>query len=96
MAKYDPDIIHKYADQLNTRADLIIVTFMIGGLVIGFVLGGILGGQKPIILAAIGGGFGFVMGTQRAFILRLLAQTALCQVQIEINTRSEGSLSKEA
>ena len=37
----------------------------------------------------IGAGLGFYLGQQKAFILKLQAQTALCQAQIERNTRSK-------
>lgn len=36
----------------------------------------------------IGGVIGAMVGSERAFTLRLLAQQALCQVQIERNTRA--------
>ena len=42
-----------------------------------------------IVGAAVFGLLGFSGGRDRAFRLRLQAQTALCQVKIEENTRSE-------
>lgn len=38
--------------------------------------------------ALVFGLIGFMAGRERAFLLRLQAQTALCQVKIEENTRS--------
>ncbi len=40
-----------------------------------------------LVGAVIGGGIGYVVGQQRAFWFRLQAQLALCQAQIEENTR---------
>jgi len=39
------------------------------------------------VVALVGGALGAVVGNNRAFALRLMAQTALCQMQIERNTR---------
>ena len=44
-------------------------------------------GAITIIGVVLGGAIGYVWETQRAFILKLQAQTALCQVKIEENTR---------
>ena len=64
--------------------------------VIGLLVGGGAGyaaeatvGTITIIGVVLGGAIGYVWGTQRAFILKLQAQTALCQVRIEENTRQE-------
>ncbi len=55
-----------------------------GGYTIGEIIGAILGG---VIL----GIFGYSMGTQKAFQLKLQAQTAICQVQIEKNTQKSSN-----
>jgi hypothetical protein len=39
-------------------------------------------------LVVLGGFTGFLIGDSRAFFLRLQAQTALCQAEIEKNTRA--------
>ena len=39
------------------------------------------------MVGLVGGALGVVVGSNRAFALRLMAQTALCQMQIERNTR---------
>lgn len=54
--------------------------------------------ERPLYPFAIGGFFfgwiGFLIGSERGFTLRLQAQTALCQKQIEENTRpAQGHLS---
>jgi len=40
-----------------------------------------------ILVGGLAALLGFVVGRDRAFALRLMAQTALCQAQIERNTR---------
>jgi hypothetical protein len=45
-------------------------------------------GAAVVAVAAIGAILGYAVGSERAFSLRLAAQTALCQAQIERNTRS--------
>jgi hypothetical protein len=41
--------------------------------------------------AILGGAMGYAIGTEKAFTLRLQAQVALCQVQIEANTRAQAA-----
>ena len=97
MTQYDPNIIRKFASRLYSRANSIIFLYTLGGLILGWV-----GGQlamntfhqySDIPLQWIGAGIaaiiGFAVGTERAFSLKLQAQTALCQVQIEENTRRQ-------
>jgi hypothetical protein len=48
-----------------------------------------LGVAEGIVIVAAGALAGYVLGSSRAFALRLQAQTALCQVEIERNTRRE-------
>lgn len=43
--------------------------------------------QYALLGALVVGLIGYVLGIQRAFALKLQAQTALCQVKIEENTR---------
>lgn len=82
----------------------VVISTVIGlaiGFVIGSVFGaaialraGMGGGNEdgavlPIILGLmIGGAWGYWNGVQKAFWLKLAAQVALCQVQIERNTRT--------
>lgn len=93
MAQYDEKIIHEFADQLYRRANTIIALFSLVGAIIGLFAGWGVGqyGTKRFIYAliagGIGGGIGYYIGTARAFVLKLQAQTALCQAQIEKNTK---------
>lgn len=68
------------------------VTFAILGAIAGAVGGAAWGGGERLFLTVIGGiVLGALVGNSRAFALRLQAQTALCQVQIEENTRRPGA-----
>ena len=100
MTKYDPAVIRKFADRLYAEATRIVVFDTIIGAVVGALLGFWVGdyGKKhdpkawdQTILALLGllllGLFGYAIGRERSFKLRLEAQMALCQVQIEENTR---------
>ena len=88
MKNYDGAIIREYASKLYARAawNLFLFPVFLGGL--GGIAGGVwrdrdwgLGGLIAGVLV------GYYIASQRAFQLRLLAQSALCQVQIEENTR---------
>lgn len=85
--QYDATIIKQFAENLYSRAKSIIFTYTVLGLVIGIAAGT---AALPVIGTAIGGAFfglfGFLLGRDKAFQLKLQAQTALCQVQIEQNT----------
>lgn len=90
MIKYDASVIQTFAHDLYRRADTII---MVNALIFG-VVGGAAGlfafGKLGAILCAIGGGgIGYYFGAQKAFVLKLQAQTALCQAQIERNTQPD-------
>lgn len=95
LVTYDPAVIQEFASRLYRRASSIIVSYTFLGIVLGVIAGGILnarnaGGDSSgmIVLAGlfIGAGIGFALGQERAFKLKLEAQVALCQVQIEKNT----------
>lgn len=85
--KYDPSVIRGFADELYRRANtIVIVNAAIFGLV-GALVGGVVKGVGVAIIAAlVAGGIGYYLGLQKAFLLKLQAQTALCQVKIEENT----------
>lgn len=92
---FDAAVIQKFAERLYSQAASIIFTSTLVGIVIGaaFGLGGAAVarasetiGTAAIIGAVAGGIAGFLRGKERAFKLKLEAQIALCQVQIEKNT----------
>lgn len=89
MASYDPDVIEKFARVLYNRANGMIFSYAAVGLIVGGA-GGFSTGIMPIMVcaAALGLVVGYWMGSARAFALKLQAQTALCQLQIEKNTRA--------
>jgi len=52
------------------------------------------GTAAVIIVALVGAVLGYLVGNDRAFALRLMAQTALCQMQIERNTRPAATMGR--
>ena len=94
MVQYDPGVIQSFADGLYRAADrIVMMTAIIGALIggaIGLAFGQAVGGGALIGLlgAAVGGFIGHSRGISKTFQLRLQAQLALCQVEIEFNTRS--------
>ena len=96
MVEYDSKVLYDFADRLYKRASRIVLSYTVVGAVLGFALGG--GGAVAanaaesawivgIVAAALLGATGFSMGQEKAFTLRLQAQTALCQAKTEENTR---------
>lgn len=95
--EFDASILQRFADQLYSKADTIVVLCVFFWGFVGLAGGGFLGvrmaGAKDgaILGMAMGsllGGFiGYAIGTARAFKLRLLAQQTLCQMAIERNTQ---------
>ena len=96
MATYQPEVIQRFANRLYARASVTIATSTVLGVLIGMVVTPYLLQALPsfivlrcpewvgsVILGLIGLGQGF----ERAAQLKLQAQTALCQLQIEVNTR---------
>jgi len=94
MASFDPSVIQEFAEALYRRAGTIaffyafLVAILGGGL--GFVAGqatSLGAGPGALAMLVLGALLGAALGREKAFALRLQAQTALCQVQIEKNTR---------
>ena len=91
---YNPTIIEEFAQRLYKQAASIIFNSTLFGLLTGAILlflGATVAGmtQVPVfalIGAIIGGFWGYIRGRERAFKLKLEAQVALCQVQIERNS----------
>ncbi len=94
---YDENVIVTFADRLYKDASRIIVAAAVVGLVLCAVgawalfksasPGSSLQLPFSVIAGLAGGLVGWLIGSSLAFWLRLAAQTALCQVQIERNTR---------
>ncbi len=106
MVTYDPNVIQQFADALYARARSIVIRYTLAGALIGLFGGGIalstvqnatrarldssattLIEIAMVVLAAI---LGLSSGRQKAFELKLQAQEALCQLQIEANSRPNG------
>ena len=88
--EYNPELIQKLADKLYSQANTIVALATL----IGLIVGGFIGfsvthefGLAAIIGLVLGGIIGYLIGQSRAFMLRVQAQIALCQRQIEYNTR---------
>ena len=98
--QYEPAIIREFASKLYAEANRVILLWAIllavpgagiGG-AIGYNLagwgakaaGGVLGGLLGL---GVLGGLGRYIGERKAFILKLQAQLALCQVAIEENSK---------
>lgn len=93
MVAYDVAVIEKFAAKLYAEASRVVAwSFILFGILGAFGLAALYGGQvrQPFLYwfgvlfcACIGG----AVGQARSFHLRLQAQMALCQAQIERNTR---------
>lgn len=92
MVSYDPKIIKAFAKQLYDKASTVAAAYTLFGIVLGGAAGKLaLGDTTMYILAAVGGFIGSLIGSHKSFLLKLQAQTALCQVQIEENIRNAAS-----
>ncbi len=98
MAHYNPETIRAFANRLYARAALTAVTSTILGVLIGLVAAPFLLQSLPgsvaircpeWVIALLLGAIGLGQGMERGFLLKLQAQTALCQLEIEKNTRIE-------
>ncbi|WP_426752459.1 hypothetical protein [Myxococcus sp. Y35] len=92
--QYDPQIIHAHAAALYSRAARIVFTTGVLGFIVGAIAGSLLGattegrsGVFTLVGGLVGALIGVSIGRGRAFVLQLQAQSALCQVAIEANTR---------
>lgn len=103
MVQYDPQVLVQHAERLYREANFTMLRYGLLGFLLGAVAGGTGGaivgsaaGDAGLLFVAIGLAtlvplctvVALVMGRDRAFALKMQAQTALCQVQIEVNTRA--------
>ncbi|HEX8671558.1 MAG TPA: hypothetical protein VF710_06705 [Longimicrobium sp.] len=87
-------MIQKYAGMLYQRALTIVWLYTAAGVFLGLLLGASAGvfapaaGASGAFIGVLAGAFiGWNIGSQKAFWMELQAQIALCQVEIEANTR---------
>ena len=97
MVHYDPAVIQQFGAGLYRKSRSIASTRAVLGVLTGGAIGffgaallhtGLL---PPLIGAAVFGWVGYTTGMERSFCLRLQEQMALCQLQIEANTRMANS-----
>src|SRR5437773_442111 len=102
MAQYDEQVLQTYADRLYRQATWIVIKYAIVGIGLGVLIGYApmvtwywrqisqsppdTTGAMVVCALLLGLIFSFI-GDSRAFEYKLRAQTALCQMQIERNTR---------
>lgn len=98
--KFDPEIIETFARRLYSQASRIVIRYallyaLLGGAfsapVYYYLPAALATNFGPVIVAAIVVLFALVgasVGNEKAFMIRLQAQMALCYVQIERNTRA--------
>ena len=87
---YDADIIREFAAKLYLRARSLAAGYTFIGAFLGGLVGGATASEQPTLVwlsIAVFGLIGFMIGREKAFAMKLEAQTALAQVQIEFNTR---------
>ncbi|MDB6092731.1 MAG: hypothetical protein JWM32_293 [Verrucomicrobia bacterium] len=93
MSTYHPDELRRLATQAHAQAKPAFVGGIAAGIVTGtlFAYAGMIIFASPYSLiipgAVVGGIMGVLVGRRKAQALRLQAQMALCQIQIEKNTR---------
>ena len=92
MTQYDPGVIQHFADKLYHKARRIVAARTVLGVVMGlaggFIAGLLLHMPLAILIGPVlFGVFGYQSGMERSFSLVLQAQSALCQMKIEANTR---------
>lgn len=99
MVQYDEKIIETFAEELYREAASLVRNSTLKWSFLGFMAGGIGGAAAgnwenstnaliaAVFVGAICGAIGYSLAKRRVFILKLQAQTALCQAQIERNTR---------
>lgn len=92
--EYDSGIIEQHARSLYSEADWVVYKYSFLGIILGGTAAAIAArfqGSSIGVMGLVGAVVGFLignsMGRARAFQYRLQAQTVLCQMQIERNTR---------
>jgi len=103
MRQYDPNVLNDYAEQLYSLAFWVVVRYTTLGILLGVFIGYLptivwyvlnrndrpLTSVLPLVFCAVLGALIFgAIGSGKAFRYKLEAQTVLCQMQIENNTRA--------
>jgi hypothetical protein len=110
LPNYDPQVIERFADRLYEKAQSFVVGSVIVGAALGAAFGAVpltsLGASWPIpssfgfatmLVGAVSGAvLGYRIGDARSFSYMLQAQSALCQLQIELNTAAAAAGSPAA
>lgn len=95
MVAYDPTVVQEFANRLYREARSVQVVWPLLGFLAGFILVGSMASRTDATAVLLVGGVGAILGyaasRSRAFVLRLEAQKALCQVRIEENTRAQAA-----
>ncbi len=92
VVRYDPEIIQKFADRLYEQARAVILRLGLLGVLLGIGVGALSKLEYgPILFGMLAGGIGALIGQAIGFHYKLKAQTALCQMMIEQNTRGLSS-----
>jgi len=100
--KYDAVVICRYADFMYLIALLLTVLWILVGLAAGYLVGRSLesqvwpGSGSTVIGTVVGALLGLLIGQAIASWYRLAAQVALCQVEIEKNTRKGAASNRRA
>jgi len=88
IVTYDARLVQEYAHRLHRSATQLVVTYAFGGALTGASLGFIVRDLQPTILATmLVAVIGYLVGRDKALRLKLEAQLALCQVEIEQHAR---------
>lgn len=103
MTQYDARILRRYAAELYEKADRIVLITTLGYAVSGLLIPGALSyfleqavrGSYLFLGAVMGAVIGNFIGQRLSFAYRLQAQTVLCQVAIEENTRPATILDRD-
>lgn len=97
MTTFKPEVIEKFADRMYARSAGVIMASTMIGVVVGYAVDPFIQTSLPSSVSAVlpswgsallFGILGALQGFERSALLKLQAQTALCQLQIERNTRS--------
>lgn len=99
MTQYDEKIIETFAEELYREATSVVLKSTLKWTFIGVLAGGIGGAAAgnwenstnaliaAVLAGVVCGAIGYSLAKRQVFTLKLQAQTALCQAQIERNTR---------